>query len=320
MGRLLEAFEAARNGLVPLSEIVGQVIPPAVRATPTSFPSPNEQSALYFQHSVLCQVGLPYHDRKKLRLWEHRQGFAVVAIEAGHLLDPHSGKYVPVAMPWGPKPRLILAYLNAEALRQNSPTVEIEASLTAFVKRIRGLDYGREIKMFKEQLRRLAAATIRLGILHSAEAADQINAHIVTGINLWFPKDERQRVLWNSTVRLSQEYFDSLQKHAVPLHESDLAALAQTAMGLDIYAWLAQRLHRIDVRKPAFIPWTALREQFGPDYRQMFNFKREFRHTLAKVLTRYQTARIELNEKGMTARNSPPPVAKRLVLIRPPKR
>jgi hypothetical protein len=57
-----------------------------------------------------------------------------------------------------------------------------------------------------------------------------------------FPKNERQRVLWNSTVRLSQEYFDSLQKHAVPLHESDLAALAQTSMGLanqarQSYSW-----------------------------------------------------------------------------------
>jgi len=205
MEKLFEAFEAARAGLVPPDEIMTKVAPPATIKTPARVRAADDESELCFQHSVLCQVGLPYHDRKKLRLWGHRQGFAVVAIEAGHLLDPHSGKYIPVAMPWGPKPRLILAYLNAEALRQNSSTIEIEASLTAFVRRIRGLDYGREIKMFKEKLRRLAAASIRLGILHSEEAADQINAHIVTGINLWFPKDHRQRVLWNPTVRLSQE-------------------------------------------------------------------------------------------------------------------
>jgi hypothetical protein len=36
--------------------------------------------------------------------------------------------------------------------------------------------------------------------------------------------------------------------------ESALATLAHTALGLDIYCWLAQRLHRIDPRKPAFIP------------------------------------------------------------------
>ena len=115
-----------------------------------------------------------------------------------------------------------------------------------------------------------------------------------------------------------QEYFESLKKHAVPLNEADLGALAHTAMGLDIYAWLAQRLHRIDPRKPAFIAWSNLKEQFGPDYRKMFNFKREFRHTLAQVQRRYQTARIELDGKGMTARNSPPPVDKRFMLISNP--
>ena len=65
---------------------------------------------------------------------------------------------------------------------------------------------------------------------------------MVAGFELWFPKDSRQRVLWPSIVHLSQEYFDSLKRHAVPLNESDLTALAHTALGLDIYAWLAQRL------------------------------------------------------------------------------
>lgn len=119
-------------------------------------------------------------------------------------------------------------------------------------------------------------------------------------------------------MRLSSEYFESLKRHAVPLNEADLGALAHTAMGLDVYAWLAQRLHRIDPRKPAFIAWSNLKEQFGPDYRQMFNFKREFRKTLAQVQCRYQTARIELDGKGMTARNSPPPVSKRFMLISNP--
>jgi hypothetical protein len=144
--------------------------------------------------------------------------------------------------------------------------------------------------MFEQQLRCLSTATIRLGMNHDGHVS-QINTHVVTGfVDLWFQKNERQRVLWNPTVRLSQEYFESLKQHAVPLHETDLAALAHTAMGLDIYAWLAQRLHRVDPRKPAFIPWTALKQQFGPDYRQMFNFKREFRQTLAKVLSRYRAA------------------------------
>jgi hypothetical protein len=43
-------------------------------------------------------------------------------------------------MPHGPKPRLVLYHLNAEALRTQSPAIELEDSLTAFVKRTLDLD------------------------------------------------------------------------------------------------------------------------------------------------------------------------------------
>jgi hypothetical protein len=86
-------------------------------------------------------------------------------------------------------------------------------------------------------------------------------------------------------------------------------------VGLDVYAWLSQRLHRINPAKPQFIAWASLKEQFGPDYGRMDNFKAFFRRTLKAVLSQYTTAQIELDGRGMTAFNSPPPVTKRLVLL-----
>jgi hypothetical protein len=319
------------SGLLPLGDILKQAVPRELRphlevATRMLKPLTRVLNRLLdpchehdleicFQHSVLCQTGLPYRDPGDgVRLWEREQGHVALEIEAGRILDPASGKYVNVGLPWGAKPRLILAHLNAEALRRDSPEIAIGDSLSGFVKRIRGFDGGREIRMFKDQLTRLSNALIRLAMLHG-ERVTQINTHVVTGFELWLPKDDRQRVLWPSTVHLSSEYFESLKKHAVPLNEADLGALAHTAMGLDIYAWLAQRLHRIDPRKPAFIPWSAIKEQFGPDYHRMDNFKRFFRKTLAQVQRRYQTARIGLDDRGMTARNSPPPIGKRFMLI-----
>ncbi len=301
-------LEAAAKALKPLSRVQSRLLEPC----------PDHGLEICFQHTVLCQTGLPYRNPKGLRFWQRQQGFAALEIEAGRAFDPDKDEWVNVPLPWGPKPRLVLAHLNAEALRLDSPEIEIDSSLSAFVKRIRGFDGGREIRMFEQQLRCLSTATIRLAMDRGGHVS-QINTHVVTGfVDLWFRKDERQRVLWNPRVRLSQEYFDSLKLHAVPLNEADLAALAHTAMGLDIYAWLAQRLHRIDPRKPAFIAWTALKEQFGPDYDRMDNFKRFFRKTLAQVQRRYQAARLELDNCGMTARNSPPPIAKRLILVSNP--
>jgi hypothetical protein len=71
---------------------------------------------------------------------------------------------------------LVLYHLNAEALKPQSPVIELDDSLTAFVKRTLGLDpKGRNIRIVKEQLSRLAAADFRLG------ASDGIRAVTVKG-------------------------------------------------------------------------------------------------------------------------------------------
>jgi hypothetical protein len=276
---------------------------------------------LLFQHTVLCQASLPYRNPgDDLRHWERKNGRAHLKILAGEAMHPERRELVLVGLPFGPKPRLILSHLNAEALRTGSPDIEVEDSLTAFVKRI-GLDpNGHTIRTVKDQLARLAASIVRLGVVLDDERAATVNLPLVERFELWFPKDDRQRVLWPSTVRLNPTYFESLQKHAVPLHPKALGAMSHSAMALDVYAWLAQRLHRIKPERPQFISWAALREQFGWHYGRMDNFKRVFRGVLRTVLTQYPDAKLDLDERGMTLRHSPPPVLCRYSpVLGPPK-
>ena len=47
----------------------------------------------------------------------------------------------------------------------------------------------------------------------------------------------------------------------------------------------------------------------------MDKFKQVFRQTLDMVLSQYRGARLELDDRGMTLRNSPPPVKGRMALI-----
>lgn len=272
--------------------------------------------SILFQHSVFCQAGLPYRDLgPSIREWERQQGRVSLLIEAGRARDPRTGEWLRLGLPFGPKPRLILAHLNAEALRTSSPEIEVEASLTAFVKRI-GLDpKGRNMRSIKDQLARLSAAQIRMAVSYAEEHSRQINTHIISGFDLWFPKDDRQRVLWPSAVCLSHDYFASLQQHAVPLDERAIAALSHNAMALDAYAWLAQRLHRVEHGKPILIPWPALQAQFGAGYGRLRKFREVFHQTLDLVHSQYRGARIELDGRGMTLRNSPPPVKGRFALI-----
>jgi replication initiator protein len=274
-----------------------------------------DPDSILYQHTVFCQTGLPYRDPgDDVRQWERVNGTVHLKVLAGEAMHPEQGRLVTLGLPWGAKPRLILAHLNAQALRTGSPVIEIEDSLTAFVKRLRLDPKGRNMRAIKSQLGRLSASSIRLGILRDGHAIT-INSQIVTAFDLWFPKDDRQRILWPSTVQLSLDYFTSLQKHAVPLDERAIAALSHSAMGLDIYAWLAQRLHRVDPVKPGFISWAALKQQFGWHYGRMDNFKPVFRKALNAVHTQYRAARVELDDKGMTLRNSAPPIKGRIAIL-----
>jgi hypothetical protein len=280
----------------------------------------DEKQPITFQHSILCQTSLPYRDPgDKVRRWERQQGAAMLMVEAGAAMHPETGRFVDLALPFGPKPRLVLAHLNAEALRTDSPNIEIEDSLTAFVKRLKLDPKGRNMRAIKDQLSRLSASTVRFGLVRDGGALT-VNSQIVTAFNLWFPKDDRQRVLWPSTVRLSLDYFESLKAHAVPLDERALAALSHSAMALDVYAWLSQRLCRIQKPHRQFIPWPAVKDQFGVDYTRLRKFREVFLQALRQVHAVYPAMKIDVTDQGLFLYTSPPPVAKTGIVVKLPSR
>ncbi len=273
----------------------------------------NDPGPILYAHTVFCQTSLPYRNPGDVREWERANGTARMEIIAGKAMHPETGEFVKVGLPYGPKSRLILAHLNGEALRQQSPEIEIEQSLTAFVKRLHLDPGGRTIGAIKNQLARLAASSIRLGYVRDGRAVT-VNSQIVTAFDLWFPKVDGQRVLWPATVRLSADYFDNLTRHAVPLHETALAALSGNAMALDVYAWLAQRLHRVDPAKPVLVPWPALQAQFGWHYDRLDNFRPVFRRTLGLVMSQYRGAQVNLDRRGMMLSHSQTPVKGRTAI------
>jgi Plasmid encoded RepA protein len=276
--------------------------------------SPEEIS---YQHAVLCQTVLPSRSTEA-REWTRQQGRAFLKVIAGQAFNPELGEFVLMPLPYGPKARLVVIHLNSEAVRTGSPVIEAEDSLTAFVRRLMGGKdpNGREIRAFKDQLGALSASSVLLAVTGGAKPI-QVNTYIIEKFNLWFPKDERQRVIWPSKVELSHGYFESLTKHAVPLDERAIACLARNPTALDVYCWLAHRLHRIPQGKPQFVPWTALYEQFGQGYTLIRQFRSYFRGLLKLVHSQYPAARLDMEYGGLSLWTSPPPIAKRLVQVAP---
>ncbi|AMV24192.1 Plasmid encoded RepA protein [Gemmata sp. SH-PL17] len=265
-----------------------------------------------FLHTVQCQCGIPYgNPGDEVREWERKQGLATLRIEAGSAYDPATGDFVRLGLPYGEKPRLVLIHLATEAIRTGSPVVDVEDSMTAFARALGIAVNGPHLRHLKDQLSRLAAATVRMGMVEGGRAV-QFNTQIVSAFDLWYPTEPGQRMLWPSTVRLSAEYFASLERHAVPLDRRAVGALSGSALALDVYTWLAQRLHRVPAGKPQFIPWTGVYDQFGQGYARIRDFRRRFLETLRQVQAVYPQARLSADEKGVTLEHSPPPVSGRL--------
>lgn len=269
-----------------------------------------------FQHSVLCQTFLPYRNPgNEIRIWKQKQGHVSLAIQANEAINPITGDFEFIGLPYGPKARLILAHINSQAVKTQSKLVDVEASMSAFIRKIGLNNDGKTIREVKEQLRRISTSVVSMGYAEANHAV-QVDLKIVKAFDLWFPKDDRQRIFWSSVIQLTDDYFNSLMNHAVPLDERALAALSHNSMALDIYAWLVQRLHRIDINKPQFVSWQNLKEQFGGGYNEMCKFKQVFRKTLQIARIQYPKANLyEDRNKGYFLHHSQTPIPLKIISI-----
>ncbi len=150
-------------------------------------------SRIDFLHTIQCQLGLPYKNPgDQVREWDRKQGNASLRIEAGSAMDPQTGKFVHLGLPYGEKPRLVLIHLASEAVRTGNPVVDVENTMTSFARSLGLETNGRQLKGLKDQLARLASATIRMGVVEEGRAV-QVNTQIVAAFDLWFPKKPDQR-------------------------------------------------------------------------------------------------------------------------------
>jgi hypothetical protein len=261
---------------------------------------------LDYVHTVFTSVYLPVRDPGPLKVWDRRSGQHHLRIEAGSVWSEAKAQYVELGLPFGARGRLVMIYLTSQAVKTNSPEIEVGDSLRAFVRRLGIGTDGKAVGGVKEQLRRLSVAVIRMA--HVVEGRTrQVNAQIVEGMDMWATSDPRQRMLWQDTVLLSERFFRSVRDHAVPLDDRAVAELSNNPTALDVYAWLAARLWR--VRGVEHVSWRALHEQFGQGTESVRKFRQNFLLTLKRVAVVYDPVRrIEATNTGLLLPNAPPPI------------
>jgi hypothetical protein len=125
--------------------------------------------------------------------------------------------------------------------------------------------------------------------------------------SMFVENDDAQGSLFIETATLSEMFFNQLKKHPVPVEEAAVRQIANNSMALDLYCWLAYRLHAL--MQPTRVSWHALHQQFGRNVRRLDHFREQFRETLALALAVYPDASVEVQEWGVVLKPSRPPVS-----------
>jgi len=264
--------------------------------------TPPEEVDKAYQHAILCQVGFP---RSKVdgTSFIRRSGSAWLHVQAGVLDEGEGRGPVMQPIPYGPLPRLALARISTYAVMNSTREIPIGESAAEFL-RMMGMDrQGNRYRTLRKQMHALAACRLTVGghglTHHLGEPIETFSA--------WFANEEHvQRLLWPGVLILSEKFYSSLRESAVPLNLDALMALTGSALALDIYVWLAYRLHRVE--RQCLLHWASLRDQFGQEYRDPKNFKREFEKALRQALAVYPQARVKVVTGGLLLQASPPPV------------
>jgi hypothetical protein len=273
----------------------------------------DEKGRTGYSYSGLCLTSLPHRKLADDQAWERTVGPLTLIIEPGRIKFG-DGPSRFMGVPHGARARLILIYLQTQAVKTNSREVSLGRSMREWMGRM-GLSIGGETaSALREQARRIATCSMRFS--WNASKGDSgstmmTNERIIKS-GLFFHdglrSDARQESLFEDRVLLDSDFFDQLRRHPVPLRDAAIQQLKDSSTALDIYVWLAYRLHHLDRRTA--IGWRDLYTQFGAGYRHIWQWKPKFTQSLAEAVAAYPEAEVDVEDSHIMLHPSPPPVRK----------
>ena len=291
--------------MIPIAEVFGSLDGPvkAIReATPQALHhftqadqvnllvSASEADAdLGFMARLMALCSLPRTNPGNRLLYKRQNGpYKLIMISGGN-----------TKLPYGNLPRLLLAWVCTEAVRTQSRELVLGKSLSEFMRTlgmepVGGGATGARTRL-RNQMRRLFSAHVRL--IHEHEHGEQFVSSAIAdrGEFWWNERKPDERVLWDSKIRLGEDFFNEIISHPVPINMNILTGLKRSSLGLDLYLWLTYRTFTL--RAPLRLSWANLYRQLGVDPAKANNNRtvQDFRKDCLRELKKIKLAWPELN-------------------------
>jgi hypothetical protein len=256
-----------------------------------------------FTYSGFALTSLPHKPQTEL-VWRRDGHNITILIESGR---DRTGK--PLGLPYGSYARFILLFLQSEAIRTQSREIELGRSMRVWLGNM-GLSIGgTTYKLVTAQARRISGCTLTFFADRAGAQIKSRGGFVKTEITMSSRIDnEQQAQLWQDRVLLDEDFYRALREHPVPVSESALRAIGPRSMVIDVYIWLAYRLHSLT--RDVDVSWPALYAQFGAGFSRIRRFRAHFVDCLAVALAAYPEARISVSDQYVTLHPSRPAIAK----------
>ena len=153
-------------------------------------------------------------------------------------------------LPYGTRPRLLLAWVCTEAVRTQSRELILGDSLSEFMRKV-GIysTSGDKHTRLRNQMRRLFGCTVEL-IYQDEHGERSIASRIADRTEFWWnPKRPDDRTLWNSKIELGEKFFHEVITNPVPIDLNTLRAMKRSPLGLDLY--LLAHVSHVRTQAPA---------------------------------------------------------------------
>jgi len=258
-------------------------------------------------YTGFCLTSLPHKRLPDNQTWEKKGHQVTLWVEPGRM--QLRDKVVTYGVPYGARARIILLYLQTQAVRTGSREVALGRSMREWMERLGVTVGGETARSLREQAARISACSLKFFWKSDALNAEGWSAGRIVNSGLRFnvPEDG-QGSLWEDRVVLDEMFWKALRDHPVPLLEAAIRQLRDRSMALDIYVWLAWRLHTLSKDTP--ISWPAIYGQFGAGFRELRHFRPRFVEALSAATAAYPEARVYMDGTGVTLYPSKPPVAR----------
>jgi hypothetical protein len=264
------------------------------------------QAQLGYSYSAWCLAGLPHRELPPGQNWLISTDFARLLVRPGiRLRDDNSEE--PLRVPMGSFARLLLIDWQTEALERGCREIVIGKSATALMSRLGLKRGGPSNGKVADQLERLATCSIDFAFGTDSRGVI-VNQRLVEAFAYVGAMDPRARkdMRLVEHVLLSSAFYDELRRHPVLVDRAAIRTLTTSPLAIDIYLWLAFRLHALPKETP--VSWEKLWRQFGSRVAALKNFRPQFEPPLHLALSAYKGAKVRVLDRGLLLEPSPPPV------------